>query len=240
MKVLLVENHALLRESLKELINSWNAEAEIDDYSSPDEVDPAQKCDLYELIILKIDSPNINDLKAITRFTNLAPRSSLVCLTDSVDHNVVQQMIHLGSKGVVTSTASSAEFLAVLQLVLAGGVFVPSELIRTQAIFSNNVPETNQSSSSSDMYWISTITTNYGLSERQGEVVKHLCEGRSNKVISNLMGLSINTVKAHLTSIFRILEVHNRTEAVALIGKEITKSTSPTPIISSVPTQIRN
>lgn len=222
MKVLLVEGHALLRESLKELISKWNTEAVIDDYSSSEDVDPNLKCDRYDLIILKINSPNINNLRAITRFTNIAPRSSIVCLTDAIDHQVIQQMIHLGSKGVVTSSASSAEFLAALQLVLAGGIFVPSELIRTQAIFSDHVPETNQSTGSSDIYWISSVTNNYGLSERQSEVVKHLCEGRSNKVISNMMGLSINTVKAHLTSIFKIMEVRNRTEAVALIGKKIT------------------
>ncbi len=221
MKVLLIEAQTLLRESLREHISKWNAKAVIDDYSSPEEIESKLPSENYNLIIFKIVNPNINNLNVITRFNRLAPMSPLICLTDVNDHSLIQQMIHLGSKGVITSSASSSEFIAVLQLVIAGGTFLPSEIINSQCKLINT--EYEQDLSLSGEHRISDFIVNFGLSERQSEVVQHLCEGRSNKVISNMMGLSINTVKAHLSAIFKTLEVRNRTEVVALVARESTQ-----------------
>jgi len=216
MNILLIESNTLLRESVKELIGKWNTQAVVDDYESSDQVDSTLYDSQYELIILKINSADTKSLSDIARFIQIAPDSSIVCLTDSVDHIVVQQMVQMGSRGVITSTASSGEFLAVLQLVLAGGVFVPSGLSGSQTLDAIQIP---QSSLSAEKRISNAIRANYGLSGRQSEVIEHLCEGQSNKAISNSMGLSVNTVKSHLTTIFKILEVRNRTEAVALLRK---------------------
>jgi len=218
MKILLIESNTLLRESIKELIGKWNDKAVVDDYESPEKVDSVLFASQHELTILKVNSASTENLSEISRLTSIAPETSVVCLIDSADPLVVQQIIQMGARGVVTSTTSSGEFLAVLQLVLAGGVFVPSHLSCNQIVDSLQVPQSSMLSGSCLTH---TILENYGLSGRQSEVIEYLCEGQSNKAISNSMGLSINTVKSHLTTIFRILEVRNRTEAVALLNKRV-------------------
>jgi len=216
MNILLIESNALLRESVKELIGKWNSQAVVDDYESSDKVDSALYDSKYELTILKINTADSKSLSDISRFIRISPDTSVVCLTDSEEHVVVQQMIQMGSRGVITSTASSGEFLAVLQLVLAGGVFVPNGLRGSHVIDSIQVP---QSSLAAENNSSNVTNSNYGLSGRQREVIEHLCQGQTNKAISNSMGLSVNTVKSHLTTIFKILEVRNRTEAVALLKR---------------------
>lgn len=113
---------------------------------------------------------------------------------------------------------SSGEFLAVLQLVLAGGVFMPSELMRSLDAVPAPVSDNLFPSQEVDRL-ANNVISSYPLTERQIEVLVHLAEGRPNKTISDVMGISINTVKAHLTSIFKILGVKNRTEVVSLLSR---------------------
>jgi len=218
MNVLLVDGHTLLRESVKELLVKWNSGATVDDYASADKASAIVRDNQYELIILKINPQNIRSLNSIARFIELAPESPLVCLMEVGDHTTAQRVIQLGSKGVITSSMSGGEFLAVLQLVLAGGVFIPSELMRSLDAVPAPVTDNPFPSQEVDRL-ANNIISSYPLTERQIEVLVHLAEGRPNKTISDVMGISINTVKAHLTSIFKILGVKNRTEVVSLLTR---------------------
>jgi len=234
MNVLIVEAHTLLRESVRALISGWDAEAVVDDYASPEEAGAALSNNQYELIILKVDTRNIKDLNAVVRFSEIAPETPLVCLTDAVNHSIVRQLIQMGSRGVITSAMSSHEVVAVLQLILAGVVFIPSELIHNMVTDVDQF-ESDQATATTDSHLlINEVIASYGFSERQIEVLKHLWEGRPNKTISTMMDISINTVKAHLTSIFKILGVRNRTEAVSMLNKSAAHALSAPSSVSRV------
>ena len=228
MNVLLIEKNALLRETVKSLIENWRKEASVDDFESLEEIRIHQtsvKADIkanpkYELIIAKISDPKFS-LEVTTQITNMMPDASIVCLVDTADRSVVQKIIRMGTKGIITSDTSSQEFTAVLELVMAGGVFVPSELYQNIE-FGFDVPiQLNQSAPVNMCSLESETLSQLGLSARQIEVLELLCQGQSNKAISHEMCLSINTVKAHLTAIFKVLSVKNRTEAVSMFVKPV-------------------
>lgn len=224
MKVLLIDQHAMLRESVYDLIVKWNPSATVEAYPTPQDLFssvPTEECDL---IVLRFEDWHPNKYSVLSRLNSAYPDARLVCLIDSLDSQSVPKLISYGAKAIVTSSSSSSEFMAIMQLVMVGGLFVPNELMfseqneKTSCLVDDSLCDEEKKSISQNEF----MSSNYHvLSNRQKEVLRYLCEGKSNKVISSTMGLSINTIKAHLTSIFKVLNVRNRTEAVVLFSGSI-------------------
>jgi DNA-binding NarL/FixJ family response regulator len=95
--------------------------------------------------------------------------------------------------------------LGALQLVLAGGVYIPPQVLE------RSVEPTTSSSSS----WCEEL----GLTERQIDVLTLLMQGKNNKTICRTLKLAEPTVKNHVSSILRVLKVSNRTEAVVAANR---------------------
>lgn len=222
MNIVLVEVNTLLRESMKKIIQDWQAGSVILEYDSPELLESNAPEFEYDLIILKLDDPYEQNNR-VSRIASMAPKSPLVCLIDTADRKVVQQLVHMGSNAIITSSTSSHEFLAILQLVMAGGIFIPSEVFRNLDHESHsNAYDKKHSQALTDQ----RLFSSYGLSDRQIEVLTLLCQGHSNKAISDEMCLSINTIKAHLTSIFRLLSVRSRAEAMALFNQNLNNNSN--------------
>ena len=117
----------------------------------------------------------------------------------------------LGASGYIPKTSSNAVILSAVNLVLSGGVYIPAELLKETPV-----------ASLGDLKKIEIIPENIDLREkikilspRQLDVLKLIAEGKSNKQIAYELGLTEGTVKLHVTAILKILNVYNRTGAVA-------------------------
>ena len=104
--------------------------------------------------------------------------------------------------GFITKCSTHDELLGAIRLIVAGGIYLPA------AVRDGQHAPADHGSRPSD---IALLTS---LSKRQREVLTLLLQGKPNKTISTQMDISQNTVKAHLTAIFRVLGARNRTEAV--------------------------
>jgi DNA-binding NarL/FixJ family response regulator len=113
-----------------------------------------------------------------------------------------------GASAFITKTSGKSNIVNALRLVISGGVFISPELIDKFNQSQKDV-EINRH----DEKKIESLTS------RQKQVLDLVCEGSSNKEIANILGLSGNTVKIHVTAILRSLEVSNRTQAVLLVSK---------------------
>jgi len=107
----------------------------------------------------------------------------------------VRNALAAGAHGYCPKTAPEATLLAALRLVLSGEVYVPPLMLDSGA---SRTP----------------MGLTHGLTARQVEVLRCLCEGLPNKEIARTLGMQEATVKAHLTSVFRALGVVSRTQAV--------------------------
>ena len=113
--------------------------------------------------------------------------------------------------GYIPKTSSNAVILSAVNLVLSGGVYIPAELLQ------------GTSEDEFDMLKnLETISENQDvrenikiLSPRQIDVLKLIAQGKSNKQIAFELGLTEGTVKLHVTAILKVLNVYNRTGAVA-------------------------
>ena len=124
--------------------------------------------------------------------------------------------IETGAMGFIPKTTSSQLLLNALRLVLAGGVYLPTEVLRHH----EGTPEpalrlAAEASDSGKMLAPHAI----GLTERQSDVLALLVQGKSNKLICRDLGLAEGTVKIHVTAILKTLNVSNRTQAVIAVGK---------------------
>jgi DNA-binding NarL/FixJ family response regulator len=99
-----------------------------------------------------------------------------------------------------------------LQLVFAGGVYIPPEILAREEVI-QSAPVARRD----DRPIVSA--GDVGLSDRQLDVLAQLMQGKNNKVICRVLGLAEPTVKNHITAILKALKVTNRTEAVIAVNE---------------------
>ena len=155
--------------------------------------------------------PGARWLDALNKIHTTTPETPIIILSAVFDKEIVQKTIELGAAGYIPKTSSNAVILSAVNLVLSGGVYIPAELLQgtSQNEFNllkqlENMPENQDVSEKIKI-----------LSPRQIDVLKLIAEGKSNKQIAYELGLTEGTVKLHVTAILKLLNVYNRTGAVA-------------------------
>ncbi|MCQ2741139.1 MAG: response regulator transcription factor, partial [Alphaproteobacteria bacterium] len=116
-----------------------------------------------------------------------------------------------GAAGYIPKTSSNAVILSAVNLVLSGGVYIPAELLKETP--ENEFDMLKQIEKISDKKDIKEKVK--VLSSRQLDVLRLIAKGQSNKQIAYELGLTEGTVKLHVTAILKLLNVYNRTGAVA-------------------------
>ena len=202
MHILLVDDHTLFREGMRFLLQGL---AEIIMITESDSSESALEFlngqpDPLDFILLDLNMGTTNGIESLEQVRSVAPEVPIIVLSAEQDAVVIRQCIDAGAMGFISKTSSHAELLAAIQLILAGGIYLPRDVTLGHSTDRQSLkPE-------SDIL--------AGLSNRQREVLRYLLQGKPNKTISNEMNISLNTIKTHLSAIFRELGARNRTEAV--------------------------
>ena len=202
MHILLVDDHTLFREGMRFLLQGL---AEIIMITESDSSESALEflngqSDPLDFILLDLNMGTTNGIESLEQVRSVAPEVPIIVLSAEQDAVVIRQCIDAGAMGFISKTSSHAELLAAIQLILAGGIYLPRDVTL------------GHSSDRQSLKPESDILA--GLSNRQREVLRYLLQGKPNKTISNEMNISLNTIKTHLSAIFRELGARNRTEAV--------------------------
>ena len=201
MRVLIADDHALLRQGLVELLRvekpGWSL-GEATDFPS---VQAALAVEPPHLLILDLRMPGMAGEAALRQLREDHPAMLTVVLSGVDDRAAILACLEAGVHGYVLKTMKLDEILAALQSVLDGHVFVPPMLARAVV---RPAPRTD--------------SLGQKFTARQVEVLTLLAEGRSTKDIARALNLGVGTVKVHLAAIYRILGAHNRMEAVMRAG----------------------
>lgn len=204
MKILLVDDHTLFRDGMKHLLQDLRDELELVESDSVQQALACLQGDTFDLILLDLQLSDTHGLDSLILVREQTEETPIIVLSAEQDHEIIHRSIEQGAMGFISKAATHEELLAAIQLILAGGVFLPREV--TLARSSARVNGSGASHSSRAVL--------DSLSERQREVLRYLLQGKPNKTISTKLEISENTVKAHLSAIFRALGARNRTEAV--------------------------
>ena len=152
----------------------------------------------FDLILLDLNMPGTKGLGTLRTILSAAPQVPVAVLSGEWDPDLIRAAIEGGASGFVPKSSSSQVLVAALQLILAGGVYLPEDVLR----------DTGANRGTADDKQL------HLLSNRQTDVLLRAIKGQPNKVIAIDMGIAEGTVKTHLSAAFKILGVHNRTEAV--------------------------
>jgi len=197
MRFLIVDDHPVVRDGVAALLRSVGPDTEVLQASNSSEglgiVDSRHDLDA---VFLDLSMPGLGGTPAVREFGQHRPDLPVIVLSSSEDPSDVRGALAAGALGYVPKSASAQTLLAALQLVLSGNVYVPPLMVEAARGAHRNGNETAH------------------LTERQIDVLHLLSGGLTNKEIARRLGTAEKTIKAHVTAIFKLLNVSNRTQAV--------------------------
>lgn len=206
MKILVVDDHALVREGLQQVLKSLDEAVEVVTASNCLQgFALAQIHDDIDLVLLDYQLPDMNGMEALAVFAERHPELPVLVLSGSANIQIMRQVLQSGASGFVTKSSLCDELLTAIRRVLDGQVFTPDAL---QSRF-----DTATSDTALQMCPKSPLT------QRQHLVLQCLLDGRSNREIGDTLQVSDETVKSHITAILRHFDVQNRTQAVVAAAR---------------------
>jgi DNA-binding NarL/FixJ family response regulator len=215
MKILVVDDHGLIREALRGVLKELRPDALVLEASDCGKAMGlvVEHPDLG-LILLDLSLPDRDGFSVLAELRERYPAISIVVLSAMQDRDNVVRALDLGAVGFIPKSGRREVMLSALQLVFAGGIYIPPEfLVREEPLDSQPALKPPVT----DLPRISL--TDAGLTGRQLEVLAHMMQGKSNKAICRILNVALPTVKNHVTAILMALKVTNRTEAVIAVNE---------------------
>ena len=213
MKILVVDDHPLLREAVREVLKQLDASIEVLEATDcATALAAAERQPELDLILLDIQMPGRSGLDALSDLREKHPEVPVVVLSGSELPGDVMRALDGGAMGFIPKSQPSRVMINALRLVLAGGVYLPPEILN-QSIFSPGMPPRAAPAGKP------RTSEDIGLTERQSEVLALLVQGMPNKVICRELGLAEGTVKIHISAILKALGVNTRTQAVIAVSQ---------------------
>ncbi|MDE2228194.1 MAG: response regulator transcription factor [Alphaproteobacteria bacterium] len=215
MKVLVVDDHVLIREALCSVLTELLPNIsvfEASDYSQAIKL-VEQYSDL-NLITLDLALPDRDGFSVLAELREHCPAIAVVVLSASRDPADIARAMDMGAAGYIPKTTKREVMLSAFQLILSGGTYIPAEILDAEHAATQPIDSSPLTASLTKRLQI-----DLGLTGRQVEVLALMMQGKSNKAIARMLNLAEPTVKNHVTAILKGLDVNNRTEAVIKIGK---------------------
>lgn len=205
-KFLIADDHPLFREALKAALQAHFESAIFVESDSLDStLDSIDKNFDLDLILLDLNMPGCENFYGVIRVCEDFPTIPVVIISASDSAQTISQAIGYGAKGFVSKAAAIATIAEAISTVLQGNTWVPEELHDKI----NEISEEQRSIAAR----VAELTP------KQFQVLKYLQSGQLNKQIAYEMGVTEATIKAHISGIFKKLEVNTRTQAVLLVEK---------------------
>jgi DNA-binding NarL/FixJ family response regulator len=207
MRILFADDHPLFREGVKPVLMKLAPEVEVieaNDY--PAAFNAARKNPEIDLALLDLYMPGMPGVDGIARFRIAFPAIPVAVLSAADEPDHIQRLLSNGALGYICKSSPSDVILNALKLILAGGIYIPPSMLDDGTEHGTLAAHLEYGKSEA-------------LTRRQIEVLRELAKGLNNKQIAHNLNVTEGTVKIHLATIFRLLNVNSRTEALLLAQK---------------------
>jgi DNA-binding NarL/FixJ family response regulator len=193
MRVVIADDHRLIVDGIKRSLEASDDFEVVGEATSGSQVLPLVARTNPDLVLLDLRMPGADGLTCLSRIRKQHPNVKVVILSVSTDENVIQTVLKRGASAYIVKTINPIDLPSVLRQAMEGTVY--------SAI---GMPERNDPARAA------------GLTERETAILTALARGLSNEAIGKELWVAEQTVKFHLTNIYRKLGVSNRTEAARL------------------------
>lgn len=203
MRILLADDHALVREGMKHILSELDEIDEIveaDSYTKAIELLDAGSN--FDLALVDLAMPGLDNFAGLEAVCAKIGEAPVVVVSAMEGGSDIRQAMDCGASGYIPKTLDSNVVVSALKLVLSGGVYLPPNVLR------NDEPDGRSRGRGRGAGGKARLTP------RQHDVLDLMAKGFSNKEIARKLELAEGTVKLHVTALLKALEANNRTQAV--------------------------
>ncbi|ATG43773.1 transcriptional regulator, containing response regulator domain [Phaeobacter piscinae] len=200
MRILLADDHDMVRETISAYLKSEGGAAVTSTIDLPGALSEIEENGPYDLVLLDYNMPGMQGLAGLSTALKANGGKGVAIISGSAPSRTAQEALDAGAIGFIPKTMGAQSLLNAVRFMSAGEIYVPVELMRKEA----EAPAHPLADK---------------LSPREIEVLDGLCRGLSNKEIARELELQEVTIKLHVRTLCRKLEAKNRTQA-ALTAKE--------------------
>ena len=200
MRVLIADDHDLLRDTLIAYLGA-EGDMELDSASSFDEAcERIRRNEAYNLVLLDYKMPGMDGLASLSKAISMNGGQRVALISGQATREIAQQALNLGAAGFVPKTLPAKSLVNAVRFMAMGEQYAPIDFMQGQ-------------DDAADHPIASRLT------RRELEVLRGLTEGKSNKEIARDLDLTEPTIKLHMKTLYRKLDVNNRTQA-AIVARD--------------------
>ncbi|QFT82344.1 Transcriptional regulatory protein DegU [Roseovarius sp. THAF27] len=200
MRVLIADDHDLLRDTLIAFLSADN-DMELGSASNFEEAKRRIREDAhYDLVLLDYKMPGMKGLESLSEAIGLEGGQRVALISGQATREIAGEALGLGAAGFVPKTLPAKSLVNAVKFMAMGEQYAPIDFMKAQ--------EEDEPHAMAEQ-----------LTKREQEVLKGLTEGKSNKAIARDLDLTEPTIKLHMKTLFRKLEVNNRTQA-AIVARD--------------------
>jgi two-component system, NarL family, response regulator NreC len=202
-RLLLADDHAIVRRGLKSLLESERGLDVVAEAADGLEALRLTGQHRPDILILDIGMPKLNGIEVAARAQKLDPPPAVIILSMHADESYILRALHAGARAYLLKEATDEDLLPAVRAVSAGKPYF-SPMVT--AVLVEDYMSQLQSRGLTDSYHL--------LTDREKEVLQLLAEGRSNKEVATLLALGLSTVETHRANLMQKLNLHNTAEIV--------------------------
>ena len=209
MRVLMVDDHMMVLQGLRSLLEVLMNDLDIDMANTLGTALTLALGTRYDLVLLDWNLEDLQGDEAIRRLRDVGCAARIVILSGENKPSLIHLALECGAAGFIPKRYSSEAMVGALEVVLDGGIFLPSDL-----------PGGSNGSGAPAHALIEAEQRIGELTPRQIDVYRAAARGLPNKLIGRELGIAESTVKTHLQAVYAVLGVRNRTEAAWQASRE--------------------
>ena len=200
-RVLVADDHALVREGVRALLRPTEDVEVVGEAADGREAIEAARRLQPDVVLMDVAMPGLGGLEATLALQRECPRARVLVLTQYEDREYVTRFMKAGAAGYVLKKTVGADLPAAIRAAARGGLVLDPEVARAAI-----APPAGAGAAADDVY--------ESLTDREKQVLRLVAEGRANKEIADLLGISVKTAMTHRAHVMQKLDLHDRTELV--------------------------
>lgn len=192
MKIMVADDHALVREGMQSILKEIADGIEVLEAQNREEILAQGKHGDIDLLLLDLHMPGIGNVQGVERICETMPSTAIVVLSANEATHIIRGCMDAGAMGFIPKSTPNPIILNAIRLVLSGDRYAPFM----------HLNQTDRSNTADKV------------TPRQIEIWKSLADGLSNKEIGRELNLTEGTVKQHISALFKRLGIRSRAEAI--------------------------